>query len=74
MGRLTMGLGLPISALIKQNLNTNSSVEWETVRIDELMPSVLWTRIFLKSQVYGVTENIIYQDNKSDILTEKNGK
>jgi len=28
----------------------------------------------LEAQGYGVTENIIYQDNKSAILLEKNGK
>ena len=39
------------------------------------MPSILWTRNFLKAQGYEVTENIIlYQDNKSSIFLEKNGK
>ena len=66
--------GSPISVLSKQKLDTRSSTKSEIVGVDQLMPSVLWTRIFLKSQVYGVTENIIYQDNKSDIITEKNGK
>ena len=36
------------------------------------MPSVLWNRIFLESQGYGVTDNIIYQDNNSDIILENN--
>ena len=47
--------------------------EW-LVGVDDLMPSVLWTRNFLKAQGYEVTENILYQDNKSAILLEKNGK
>ena len=38
------------------------------------MPSVLWKMTFLEDQGYGVTENIFYQDNKSAILLEKNGK
>ena len=38
------------------------------------MPSILWTRNFLNAQDYYVTENIIFQDNKSTILLEKNGK
>ena len=38
------------------------------------MPSILWTRYFLKAQGYQVDENILYQDNKSSILLEKNGK
>jgi hypothetical protein len=42
--------------------------------VDDLMPSILWTRNFLKAQGYEVSENILYQDNKSSILLEKNGK
>ena len=45
----------------------------EIFGVDQLMPSVLWNRIFLEYQGYGFTENIIYQDNKSDILLENDG-
>ena len=38
------------------------------------MPAILWTRYFLEAQGYGVQENIVYQDNLSAILLEKNGK
>ena len=38
------------------------------------MPDVLWTRLFLDSQGYGVNKNVIYQDNETAILLEKNGK
>jgi hypothetical protein len=38
------------------------------------MPAICWTRYFLLAQSYGVTENIVYQDNKSAILLENNGK
>ena len=34
----------------------------------------MWTRLFLEAQGYGVTENIIFQDNQAAILLEKNGK
>jgi hypothetical protein len=34
----------------------------------------MWTRYFLEAQGYGVKENIVYQDNISAILLEKNGK
>ena len=37
------------------------------------MPYILWTRNFLNAQDYDVTENIIFQYNKSVILLEKNG-
>lgn len=39
-----------------------------------MMPSILWTRYFLKSQGYKVSDNIIFQDNKSTMLLERNGK
>ena len=38
------------------------------------MPAICWTCYFLESQGYGVFENILYQDNQSAILLEKNGK
>jgi hypothetical protein len=73
-GGLTMGRGYPYSASTKQKLNTRSSTESELVGVDDMMPSILWTRNFLESQGYGVRENIVYQDNRSAILLEKNGK
>ena len=73
-GGLTMGTGYPITASKKQKFNTKSSTETEIVGADDLMPAVLWTRLFLEAQDYEVTENIMYQDNKSAILLEKNGK
>ena len=38
------------------------------------MPSILWTRLFLEAQGYDVTDNIIYQYNRRDIIIENNGK
>ena len=73
-GGLTMGTGYPISASTKQKLNTRSSTESELVGVDDLMPSILWTRHFLEAQGYGVRENIVFQDNRSAILLEKNGR
>ena len=73
-GGLTMGRGFPIAVSSKQKLNTRSSTETEVVGVDDLMPSILWTRLFLESQGYGVRENIIYQDNQAAMLLEKNGK
>ena len=73
-GGLTMGTGFPISTSTKQKLNTRSSTESELVGVDDLMPSILWTRNFLEAQGYGVRENIIFQDNRSAILLEKNGR
>ena len=35
---------------------------------------MLWTKYFLEAQGYGIDENIMYQDNLSVMLLEKNGK
>ncbi len=50
------------------------STETEAVGVDDLMPAILWTRMFLEAQGYSVTENVIFQDNQSAILLEKNRK
>ena len=73
-GGLSMGRGFPIVSSTKQKLNTISSTETEIVGVDDCMPSVLWTRYFMEAQGYGIRENIVYQDNKSAILMEKNSK
>ncbi|MGL6130278.1 MAG: Ty1/Copia family ribonuclease HI, partial [Fusobacteriaceae bacterium] len=73
-GGLTMGRGFPLVNSTKQKLNTRSSTESELVGVDDMMSSITWTRYFLKEQGYNVTDNIVYQDNKSTILLEKNGK
>ena len=38
------------------------------------MAMVLWTQNFMKSQDYGVFKHILYQDNMSAILLEKNDR
>ena len=69
-----MGRGFPIVSSTKQKLNTRSSTESELVGVDVMIPSIIWTRYFLKAQGYGVTDNVIFQDNKSTMLLERNGK
>jgi hypothetical protein len=69
-----MGKGFPIVSSTKQKLNTRSSTESELVGVDDMMSSILWTRYFLKAQGYHVNDNIIFQDNKSTMLLEWNGK
>jgi hypothetical protein len=73
-GGLSMGRGFPIVSSTKQKLNTRSSTETELVGVDDCMPAICWTRYFMEAQGYGIKENILYQDNKSAILLEKNGK
>jgi len=69
-----MGRGFPIISSTKHKANARSSTESELIGVDDMMPQVLWTRYFLKSQGYKVNDNLIFQDNKSAMLLEWNGK
>jgi hypothetical protein len=73
-GGLSLGQGFPIVSSTKQNLNTRSSTETEVVGADDFMSAICWTRYFLQAQGYHVHDNVLYQDNKSAMLLEKNGK
>ncbi len=42
--------------------------------VDEMMAQILWTRLFMLAQGIKMTNNILYQDNRSAILLEKNGR
>jgi hypothetical protein len=71
---MSLGKGSPISSSQKQKINTKSSTESELVGVDDAMPLVVWTQNFLKHQGCSVSDNIVYQDNQSSILLEKNGR
>ena len=73
-GGLSLGRGFPIVSSTKQKLNTRSSTESEIVGADDFMPAICWTRYFMQAQGYKIEDNILYQDNKSATLLEKNGK
>eukprot|EP00804_Cyclotella_cryptica_P017574 CCRYP_006738-RC/>CCRYP_006738-RC protein AED:0.40 eAED:0.33 QI:0/-1/0/1/-1/1/1/0/582 len=71
---MTMGKGAILSYSWKQKLNTKSSTETELVGVDDAISNILWSLYFLQEQGCGTTHAIIYQDNKSAILLESNGK
>ena len=71
---MTMGKGAMMSMSRKQKLNTISSTKSELVGADDATTIMLWTKLFMKEQGYKIDENIHYQDNKSEILLEKNGR
>ena len=58
----------------KQKLNTHSSTETEIVGADDFTLAICWTWYFMEAQGYQVQDNVLFQDNKSAILLEKNGK
>ena len=71
---LTMGQGDITAISRKQNINTRSSTEAELVAADDMIGPMIWTRNFLEVQGYPIQENVLFQDNKSAILQEKNGR
>ena len=73
-GVATLGRGAPYTMSRKQKLNTRSSTEAELVGADDLSTMILWTKLFMEAQGYVIERNILYQDNKSAILLESNGK
>jgi hypothetical protein len=73
-GAMSMGKGTAYGTSTRQRLNTKSSTEAELVGVNEVLPQILWIRYFLQEQGYTATESIVYQDNQSAILLEKNGK
>ena len=58
----------------KQKLNTTSSTTAELVGADDASVMILWSKLFMEAQGYEIKKNILYQDNKSTILLEENGK
>jgi hypothetical protein len=46
----------------------------ELISVYDALPSKLHGKNFLKVMGYMVKDNIMYQDNKSSIKLEKNGK
>jgi hypothetical protein len=73
-GVMTYGGGAVQTISRKQKLNTRSSTKAELVGADDAATLILWTKLFLEAQGIDIQKNILYQDNKSTILMEMNGK
>ena len=71
---MTFGKGALIAFSRKQKDNTKSSTESEIVGVDDAILTVLWVLYFVQEQGYAMSHATIYQDNKSAILLETNGK
>ena len=69
-----LGQSAVLSSSLKQKLNVKSSTEGELVGARDGMSVVLWSKHFIKAQGYTVEHNKLYQDNKSTILMENNGR
>jgi hypothetical protein len=73
-GIMSLGKGAAYGTSIKQKLNTKSSTEAKLVAVNDKLPQVLWPRYFLEAQGYQVKDYVVYQDNLSAMMLEKNGK
>jgi hypothetical protein len=70
---MTLGKGAMQSIARKQKMDVQSSTEGKSAAVDDAT-MILWTKLFLEAQGYDVEKNVVYQDNKSVILLETNGK
>ena len=75
LGRLiSLGEGIIHGKSAMQKVNAKSTCESELVAMAEYLPHVLWTLMFMKAQGHEIEDNLIYQDNKSAMLLERNGR
>ena len=73
-GFVTMLIGVSYVQSSKQKLENKSSTETNLVGLYDVPTQVIWNRYFLKEQGYIIHDNIIYQDNKSAIKLENDGR
>jgi hypothetical protein len=73
-GAMSLGKGVIYGTSKPQKLNTKKSTKSKVVGADGVMPQMLWTLNFLKAKGYKINNNVLYQDNKSSILLETNGR
>jgi hypothetical protein len=73
-GTMTLEKGSIYSTSVKPKLVTRISTESEVVGVHDVLPQILWTYNFLQSQGYSINETKLFEDNKSSILLEMNGK
>jgi hypothetical protein len=73
-GTMMMGNGSIYSSAGAQKLVAWSSTEAELIGVHDLMPQIVWTGYFLKAQGLEIVDSILYQDNMSAMLLEKNGR
>ena len=71
---MTLGDGAIVSFSHKHKQNAKSSTEDELYGVSNAITKILWSLNFIRSQGYDVKHALLYQDNKSAILLEVNGK
>ena len=73
-GLISLGRGVLHAKSSMEKINTKSSTEAELVGLAEYLPYNIWFLHYMRAQGYMIRSNTIYQDNKSAILMERNGR
>jgi hypothetical protein len=71
---VTFGQGAVSSSSNKMKCNTKSSTETELILLADKLADVIWMRYFIECQGYDIDESVVFQDNMSALLLEKNGR
>ena len=71
---LLLGKGAIYSGSCKQRVVAHSSTKSKLIGVYDVLPHVLLTKQFLKEQGWLDSTTIVYQDNTSSILLEKNSQ
>ncbi len=69
----TSGKGAMSSSLNKMKCNTNS-METELISFADILTDIIWMRNVVECQGYNINKYVIFQDNMSALLLEKNGR
>ena len=69
---LSLGKGGIYNGSWKQKLIVRSSTKSELIGVYDILPQVLWTKQFLEEQGWKDSTSVVYQDNTSSILLERN--
>ena len=71
---MSLGAGAVISKSTKQRINGKSSTDNEIIAVNDFMGPVLNTMYFMEAQGHNVKQNIMFQDNQSNMKFMINGK
>jgi hypothetical protein len=69
----TFGKGAVSSSLNEMKCNTNS-METELISFADKLTDIIWMRYFVECQGYDINKYVVFQDNMSALLLEKNGR
>ena len=71
---VTFGQGAVASSSNKMKCNTKSSTESELILFADKLADIIWMGYFIECQGYDIDEYVVFQDNMSALLLEKNGR